>query len=136
MMNANHSDSTAPAQDLRVRTKQLSLRIIRLNVTLQKSDTVAQILGKQVLRSGTSVGAHYHEACRARSVAEFISKIEAGTQELEETIYWLELLADSKTVSDARLRSLREECKELLAILTACVKTAKRNSPLGRVSRR
>ncbi len=81
-------------QDLKKRTKKFALRIIRLYSSLPKS-TEAQVIGKQVLRSGTSVGAHYREACRSRSNAEFISKIEGGLQELEETIYWLELLIES-----------------------------------------
>ena len=75
------------AQDLRKRTKDFALRIIRLYTFLPTSSTVAQVIGKQVLRSGTSVGAHYREAFRSRSDAEFISKIEVGLQELEETLY-------------------------------------------------
>ena len=71
--------------DLRERTKQFALRIIRLYAALPKS-TAAQVLGKQVLRSGTSVGAHYREAQRAKSDADFINKIEGGLQELEETL--------------------------------------------------
>ena len=81
-------------QDLRRRTKEFALRIIKLYVALPKS-AEAQVLGKQVLRSGTSVGAHYHEACRAKSDADLISKVEGGLQELEETIYWLELLSEA-----------------------------------------
>ena len=83
-------------------------------------------LGKQVLRSGTSVGAHYREAVRARSVAEFVSKIEGGLQELEETLYWLELLVDSGIVSETRLEDLRKEADELIAMFVSSVKTAKR----------
>ncbi len=80
--------------DLKTRTKRFALRIIRLFAALPKS-VEAQVLGKQLLRSGTSVGAHYREGHRARSNAEFISKLEAGLQELEETSYWLELLSGS-----------------------------------------
>ena len=87
----------------------------------------AGILGKQVLRSGTSVGAHYREACRARSPAEFISKMEVGLQELDETAYWLELLVESGIVPDARLAPLRQETDELIAMFAASVKTAKHN---------
>jgi four helix bundle protein len=110
--------------DLRIRTKSFALRIIRLYSSLPKI-TEAQVIGKQVLRSGTSVGAHYREATRARSTAEFISKIEGGLQELEETIYWLELLADSKIVSAKRLTDLHHEAEELTAILVSSAKTAK-----------
>lgn len=85
--------------DLRVRTKAFALRIIRVFGALPRT-IEAQVIGKQVLRSGTSVGAHYREACRARSDAEFVSKIEGGLQELEETCYWLELLVESGIVKD------------------------------------
>ncbi len=73
------------------------MRIIRLYTHLPSS-IVAQVIGKQILKSGTSVGAHYREATRARSTAEFISKIGGGQQELEETIYWLELLIEAKII--------------------------------------
>src|SRR5688572_11296950 len=89
-------------QDLRQRTKGFALRIIRLYAALPKT-TEAQILGKQLLRSGTSVGAHYREAYRAKSPADFITKMEGGLQELDETDYWLELLGDSEIISPARL---------------------------------
>lgn len=88
----------------------------------------AQILGKQLLRSGTSVGAHYHEATRSRSNAEFISKIEAGMQELEETIYWLNLLIDSGIVKEGQVSELCDEADELMAIFVASVKTVKNRS--------
>ncbi len=73
-------------QDLKIRTREFALRIIRLYTSLPKT-AEAQVIGKQVLRSGTSVGAHYREACRAKSNADFISKVEGGLQELEETLY-------------------------------------------------
>ena len=79
-------EPTQPPTDLRGRTKQFALRVIRLFAALPNG-IAAQTLGKQVLKSGTSVGAHYREACRARSDAEFISKIEGGLQELDETAY-------------------------------------------------
>jgi four helix bundle protein len=110
--------------NLKERTKKFALRIIRMYCALPKS-TEAQVLGKQVLRSGTSVGAHYREATRARSAAEFISKLEGGLQELEETGYWLELLSESCIVSPRELSGLMEEASELNAMLTASVKTVK-----------
>jgi four helix bundle protein len=113
-------------KDLRKRTKAFALRVIRMVSALSRS-LAADVLGRQVLRSGTSVGAHYREACRSRSVAEFISKMEGALQELDETAYWLELLADSGIVSPKRLVDLRQETDELIAIFTASVKTAKRN---------
>lgn len=111
-------------KDLKTRTKEFALRIIRLYSALPKS-TEAQIIGKQLLRSGTSVGAHYREATRARSNAEFISKIEGGMQELEETSYWLELLADAQILPNEKLSALQIEADELMAILVTCVKKAK-----------
>ena len=83
-------------KDLKIRTKEFSLRIIRMYAALPKS-TVGQVIGKQILRSGTSVGAHYREASKARSTAEFVSKLGGAQQELEETAYWLELLSESET---------------------------------------
>ncbi len=111
-------------QDLRIRTKTFALRIIRLYSALPKT-TEAQILGKQVLRSGTSVGAHYREASRAKSTRDFISKMEGGLQELDETDYWLELLGDSEIIPYSRLADLQAETNELIAIFVASVKTAK-----------
>ncbi len=112
------------SRDLRERTKAFALRIIRLFSALPRSPA-AKVIGGQVLRSGTSVGAHYREACRSRS--EFVSKIEGGLQELDETTYWLELLVEGRIVPPKRLDDLRKEADELLAIFTASVKTAKKN---------
>ena len=112
------------AEDLRTRTKAFALRVVRLYSTLPKT-TVAQILGKQVLRSGTSVGAHYREASRSRSRAEFISKIEVALQELDETTYWLEMLVEADIVSEVKLQPLRQEAGELMAIFVSSVRTAK-----------
>ena len=110
--------------DLKQRTKAFALRIIRLYSALPDT-TVAQVLGKQILRSGTSVGAHYREAHRARSTAEFVSKLNGGLQELEETAYWLELLAESGTIEPSRLTPLTQEADELTAIIVTLVKNAK-----------
>jgi four helix bundle protein len=110
--------------DLKVRTREFAIRIIRLYSALPKT-TVAQVIGKQMLRSGTSVGAHYREGVRSRSTAEFISKLEGGLQELEETTYWMELLVESEVFSQDRMRDIMSEADELTAILTTCVKNAK-----------
>jgi four helix bundle protein len=114
-----------PLKDLRRRTKTLALRVIRLYSSLSKHGP-ANVIGHQLLRSGTSVGAHYCEAYRARSRAEFISKIEVGLQELGETNYWIELLIDGEIVPARRLTQLREEVQELIAVFTASAKTAKK----------
>ena len=111
-------------QDLKIRTKQFALRIIRLYTSLPKT-TEAQVLGRQVLDSGTSVGAQYREAQRARSDADFISKVEGSLQELDETVYWLELLRDSGMVSVERLYPLLKETDELTAIFVTIVKKVK-----------
>lgn len=113
--------------DLRLRTRAFALRIVRLYTSLPKV-AEAQVLGKQLLRSGTSVGAHYHEATRARSNAEFISKLQGGLQELEETIYWLNLLIDADIVKKDQLTALCQEADELVAILVSSVKTVKRRT--------
>ena len=111
-------------QDLRKRTREFALRVIKLYAALPKT-TEAQVLGKQILRSGTSVGAHYREACRAKSNADFISKIEGGLQELDETLYWLELLAEAEIVSPARLEPLTQETNELIAMFVSMAKGVK-----------
>jgi four helix bundle protein len=111
-------------KDLKIRTKEFSLRIIRMYSALPKS-TVGQVIGKQILRSGTSVGAHYREASKARSTAEFVSKLGGAQQELEETAYWLELLSESGTIPSSKLTELQSETDELGKILTTCIKNAK-----------
>jgi len=114
-------------QDLKPRTKAFALRVIRMYSELPKNDTVAQVLGKQVLRSGTSVGANYREASRGRSKAEFISKIGDCLKEIEETEYWLELLVDSGCVSTAKMADLLDETRQLIAIFTTIDKRSKGN---------
>jgi four helix bundle protein len=110
--------------DLRVRTKQFALRVVRMFCALPKR-TEAQVIGKQVLRSGTAVGANYREAYRARSVAEFVSKLGDCLKELEETCYWMELLVEGEIVSADRLALLQDECSQLTAILTTIAKKVK-----------
>ncbi|HKS29553.1 MAG TPA: four helix bundle protein [Pyrinomonadaceae bacterium] len=124
-MNQEKETLARKTYDLQKRTKSFALRVIRMYVALPKT-TEAQVIGKQVLRSGTSVGASYREAMRARSRAEFISKMECGLQELEETSYWLELLVDGGIIHEERLNDLRKEAEELIAILVSSVKTAKK----------
>ncbi len=109
------------------RTKDFALRIIRMYSSPPKS-SVAQVLGKQILRSGTSVGANYREANRARSKAEFIAKMGDSLKELDETCYWLELLLESGTVTPARLHDLSDECGQLMAIFITIIKRAKSTS--------
>src|SRR5205807_6738390 len=110
--------------DLETRTTDFALRIVKLFSALPKT-TEAQVLGKQLLRSGTSIGAHYREAKRAKSNSDFISKIEDALQELDETCYWLELIERSGLMSARRLISLQTEAVELTKILVTVAKRAK-----------
>ena len=114
--------------DLRERTTAFALRVIRMFCALPKS-TEAQVLGKQVLRSGTSVGANCREAHRARSKAEFISKMGDSLKELEETSCWLDLLAESGIVKPSKLASLMDESSQLTAIFITIINNSKRNRP-------
>jgi four helix bundle protein len=100
-------------EELRQRTKQFALRVIRLFRALPKTEE-ARVLGKQVLRSGTAVAANYRSACRARSRADFISKIGITVEEADETAFWLELLIDAGIVRRGRLEKLQAEANELV----------------------
>ena len=115
------------AIELKTRTKNFALEIVRLFSALSRK-TEAQVLGAQVLRSGTSVGAHYHEAQRAKSDADFISKIEGALQELEEREYWLELLGESGLGPMERVKVLKQETNELIAIFVSIVRQTKLRS--------
>ncbi len=110
--------------DLQDRTKRFALHIIRMFSSLPKN-AEAQVLGKQVLRSGTSVGANYREAFRSRSKAEFIAKTGDCLKELEETAYWFELLAESGIVPEKQLAGLQKECNELTAIFVTIIKKSR-----------
>jgi len=112
-------------RELGPRTKQFARRIIRLYAALPRGNVAAQVLGKQTLRAGTSVGANYREAHRARSKAKFISKIGDCVKEADETLYWLELLLEESFVPAPRLQPLFKEANELVAILTTISKHAK-----------
>ncbi len=107
-------------QDLRKRLKEYALRIIRLYEALPKHGAV-HVISHQLLRSGTSPGAHYREACRAKSDADFISKIEGALQELDESDYWLELLIDGGYVTENKLKPLCVETQELISIFVKMV---------------
>jgi four helix bundle protein len=111
--------------DLIERTKRFALRVIRLFVSLPKTGE-AQVLGKQLLRSGTSVGANYREAHRARSRAEFAAKCGDSLREIEESAYWLELLEESGILPATKLKDLRTETNELTAIFVTIVTKSKK----------
>jgi|SRR6266852_4968879 len=112
------------SQDLRARTKQFALRILRLYRALPPGEE-ARILGKQLLRSGTSVGANYRAACRARSKAEFIAKLGIVLEEVDEAVFWLELLLEDGIVKHEKLAALVTEAQELTCIFVTSLRTAK-----------
>ena len=112
-------------KDLKKRTKEFALRVIRLVEALPKGRTT-DILGRQLLRSGTSVGANYRAACRARSNADFISKMGIVEEETDESLYWMELLIEAELVQAVKLESLMKEANELLTITVSSIKTARR----------
>lgn len=107
------------------RTKRFATDVIKLCGGVPRS-TVAQVLGRQLLRSGTSVGVQYREAMRAKSIADFVSKIEGSLQEIEETRYGLDLLVASDTMPSPAMTAVRSESNDLVAMLVASVRTAKR----------
>jgi four helix bundle protein len=115
--------SSQPEQ-LRERTKAFALRIIRLYRSLP-SKTDAQVLGKQLLRCGTSVAANYRAVCRARSKAEFVAKLGVVLEEADEAVLWLELLTESGILSVSKTEALAREANELTAIFSAPQRTAK-----------
>jgi four helix bundle protein len=114
---------TSP-EDLRRRTKEFALRIIKLFRALPKTEE-ARILGRQVLRSGTAVAANYRSACCGRSRADFISKIGLTVEEADETVFWLELIVDAGIFKSSKLDSLIAEANELVRIFQATRTTAK-----------
>ncbi|HEV3277097.1 MAG TPA: four helix bundle protein [Terriglobia bacterium] len=113
-----------PWEELRSRTKQFAIRVVKLYRALPRTRE-AQVLGTQVLRSGTSVAANYRAVCRARSKAEFVSKMGVVVEEADETVFWLELLVETEIVTGDRMKKLLGEANELLAIFAASQRTAK-----------
>jgi four helix bundle protein len=113
-------------KDLPARTKQYARRVIRLYSALPKT-AIGQVIGKQLLRSGTSVGANYREADRSRSKPEFLSKMGDSLKELAESEYWIELLAEENIVSSQKLTPLLGETRELIAIFVTILKKGREN---------
>jgi len=108
-----------------------ALGVIRLQSKLPRT-SAADVLGKQLLRSGTSVGAQYREACRARTPAEFVSKLESAMQEVEESGYWLELLVRSEILTAVLVESLVKDCSEISKMMIASIRTIKARAQAGR----
>ena len=115
-------------EELKERTKKFALMIIELVEGLP--NTVAgRTIGNQIIRSGTSVAANYRAACRARSNADFISKITIVEEECDETLFWLELIAEANLLKKEKLQDMVKEADELTAMFTASGKTARQNNP-------
>ena len=114
------------ASILKKRTQQFGLRIIKLVETLPQTP-VTRVIGNQLLRSGTSVGANYRAACRGRSKAEFASKIGIVIEEADESLYWMEMLSEAKIILESKLSELMQEANEIIAIMSASVKTVRKN---------
>ena len=116
-----------PAVDLKERTKKFALRVMRVVRSLpQRAE--ARVIGHQLLRSGTSVAANYRAVCRARSRPEFLAKLAIVVEEADESAFWLELLVDGGLVHEAKLRDLRSEANQLVAIFNASRTTARKGS--------
>ena len=120
----NYKNQKMDQNNLKARTQLFALNIVGLVESLPKGRT-PEILGRQLLRSGTSVGANYRAACRAKSNADFISKMGTVEEEADESIYWMELLVDGKIIQADKIQNLKKEAHELLAITVASIKTAR-----------
>lgn len=115
------------SKELVERTKKFAIRIIKLVQHLPEKEKVSEVLGKQVVRSGTSVGANYRSALRGRSEKDFLSRISIAGEGADETVYWLELLIEAGIVTEKKLKLLLQEARETTAILTTVGKTKKEN---------
>ncbi len=109
-------------KEFKDRTKQIALRIIKLVEALPKNYS-AQVIGKQLLRSATSVGANYRAACRGKSTADVIHKLSIVEEEADESLYWIELLVESQTMSEKQLSSLHTDMNEIVAMTVSSIKT-------------
>src|SRR5713226_1355632 len=118
--------------EFKKRTRAIALRVIRLVEALPRTRT-GDVLGRQLLRSGTSIGANYRAACRGVSRADVISKLGDVEEEADESLYWMELLIDSGTVTAKRLSSLMKEIEEILAMTVASIRTMRRKNPKSKI---
>ena len=123
--------------DLKVRTKEFALQVIKLFRTLPRSEE-GRVIGKQILRSGTSIGANYRAACRGKSTADVIAKLRIVEEEADESAYWMELLIESGLLAKTRLSELLQETNEIIAMTVASIRTLQRrdgSSPVNRQSK-
>jgi len=114
-------------EQFKQRTKMLALRVIRLVQSLAHNPSSA-VIGGQILRSGTSVGANYRAACRAKSTADYINKLKIVEEEADETLYWLELLVEAKIIPESNLTDLMQEVDEIIAMTVSSIKTSRANA--------
>jgi len=114
-------------KEFKDRTKKLGLRVIRLVEALPKGQ-VSEIIGKQILRSATSVGANYRAACRAKSPADILNKLKIVEEEADETLYWLEIIVEAELIPEARVKDLMTETDEIIAMIVASIKTLRAKS--------
>ncbi|HEX9492419.1 MAG TPA: four helix bundle protein [Thermoanaerobaculia bacterium] len=119
-------------QAFKHRTRAVALRVIRLVDSLPKT-RVADVIGRQLLRSATSIGANYRAACRGVSRADVISKLGDVEEEGDETLYWLELLIDSGVIPERRLRSLTNEVDEIIAMTVSSIRTMRKKNPKSKI---
>jgi len=114
-------------ENLKSRTRQFALRVIKLVESLPR-DMTSDVLGRQLLRAGTSVGANYRAACRSKSTADFISKMGTVEEEVDESGFWMELLVDSGKIKPAKISALMQEAGELTAIAVSSINTARKST--------
>ena len=126
MRKGGEVDREEMKRETKRRTKEFALRVIRLVQSLPRGQ-MADVLGKQLLRSGTSVGANYRAACRAKSRADFISKMGIVEEEADESMYWMELLIESGLVQHDRVADLLNEADQLVAMTVSSIQTARSN---------
>ena len=124
MTNADLQTSRMTAEEMKQRTKAYALRVTRLVQALPRNE-VARTVGGQLLRSGTSVGANYRSACRAKSRPDFVHKLKIVEEECDESLYWMELLVEGELISAGRLQALQQEGSEILSIVVASLRTAR-----------
>jgi four helix bundle protein len=120
------ADGVMSTEDFRRRTFQFGIRVVRPVQSLPKTDS-ARVIGNQLLRSRTAVGANYRAAARGRSRADFIAKMGIVEEECDEALYWIDMLVELELIGASRLRELRTEANEILSIVVASIKTARRN---------
>lgn len=112
------------SEEMKARTKQFALRVIKLVESLPNTKN-STVIGKQLLRSGTSVGANYRAVCRAKSTPDFINKLAIVEEEADESMYWIELLIESNQIKQKLVENLLNETNEILSIIVSAIKTSK-----------